>query len=145
MTTTTFDREHTTTPSARPVRTWATTIALGAAASATASLIVLAIGRAAGASFTYIDGGTASAVTAGGVLFMASVPLVVGTVLAAALTARWDWMVRLAQAVAGLAAIVTVPFTLDTDGGTIAALGAMHVIVGLAAVLVLEVGHRRTT
>lgn len=144
MSTTTLTRDRSTT-TRHPARTWGTTIGLGAVAAAAVSLIVLTIGHAAGASFTYVDGGTASQVTAGGVLFMATIPLVLGTAIAAALAARWSRMIRIAQVVAGLAALGTVPFTMDADGGTVVALGAMHLIAGLAAVAVLEVGRRRTT
>lgn len=119
----------------------------GAAAAATVvNLLILLIGRVGGASFEVVDGANLHLVTAGGVITSSVGPLVAGTVLATLLGLWWPGFIRLAQVVGGGLALLTVagPLMTDTDTGTRLALAAMHVVVGVAVVLSLEVIWRRT-
>lgn len=134
-----------TTPQNRlrvPARglSWWQAIGIGVVAATVLNLLILAIGRAAGASFEVVDAGAVHAVTAGGVITSSVVPMAIGTVLAVLLGLWWPVFVRLAQVVGGGLALLTVagPLMGDTDAGTQLALGAMHVVVGVAVVLCLQ-------
>lgn len=119
---------------------WWQAIGIGVVAATVVNLLILAIGRAAGASFEVIDAGAVHAVTAGGVITSSVVPLLAGAVLAVLLALWWPGFVRLAQVVGGGLALLTVagPLMADTDTGTQVALAAMHVVAGVAVVLCLQ-------
>lgn len=135
--------------SARNARTglvWWQAIALGAIGSSVVNLIVLLVGGWLGASYRYVDAGQTLPITAGGVLFSSTVPLLLGTLLAVAL-ARWrPVFLRIAQVVGGGFAVLSVagPLMLDTDGTTRSVLAVMHVVAGVAVVAVLEAVRRNT-
>lgn len=135
----------TTTHGKLPGLSWWQAGAIGAVAAALGNLMILFAGRAAGASFEYVESGTTYDVTVGGVL-LASVPsLVLGTIVAAVLSRWWLGIFRLAQVIAGALALLTVagPLMTDTDGGTRLSLALMHVVLGVACVLTLETVRRR--
>ena len=124
----------------RPGLSWWQAIATAAVAVTVVNRLILLIGRAAGASFEYVDGGAVHQVTVGGVITSSTVPLVIGTLLATLLGLWWPVFIRVAQVVGGGLALLTVagPLMADTDTGTQLALAAMHVLVGVAVVLGLE-------
>lgn len=124
---------------------WWQAIVAAAAGATVVNLLILLIGRAAGASFELIDGAALHAVTVGGVITSSAVPLVIGTVLATLLGLWWPGFLRLAQVVGGGLALASVagPLMADTDTATRLALAAMHVVVGVAVVLSLEAIRRR--
>jgi len=126
-------------------RAWLQAGVLAAALSVAANLVVLAAARAADASMVVVDGGTSAEITAASVATSSAVPVIVGLVVVALLALRWSATVRLAQVVGGAFALLSVagPLAADTDGGTAAALAIMHVVVGGAFVLALEVARRQ--
>lgn len=133
--------------SRRPGLNWWQASAAGAVAATLANLVILLIGRTAGASFAVADGATIHQVTAVGVIIATVPPLVVGTVLAALLARWWPWVIRLAQVIGGGLALLTVagPLTIDTDRATQLALALMHLVVAVVVVVALEavrVGRR---
>ncbi len=119
---------------------WWQAIAAAAVVATIVNLLILLIGRAAGASFELVDGAGLHAVTAVGVITSSAVPLVIGTLLATLLGLWRPGFIRAAQVVGGGLALLSVagPMMADTDTGTQLALAAMHVIVGVAVVLSLE-------
>ena len=131
----------------RVVATWpyvlVTTLVAAAGAIATSWVVMLA-GHAAGASFVLDDGGTPHVVRALDVV-VATWPMVVGMLLAAALGRLRVWLLRTGQAVGGLLAVASVagPMLAVTDSGTRIALALMHLAVGVAAVAALEAIRRR--
>lgn len=124
---------------------WWQASAAGAVAATVVNLVILYLGRAAGASFVVVDGANLHEVATTGVIIATVPPLVVGTVLAA-LLAQWRlWVIRLAQVVGAGLALLTVagPLMADTDGGTRLALALMHVVLAVAVVLSLAAVRRR--
>ena len=146
--------DHTATDQARPdgtppqnrLRTqrqglrWWQAIAAGALAATAGNLLILLAGRAAGASFEFVDRGTLHVITAMGVVTATVPPLLVGTLLAALLGLWWPGFIRLAQVIGGGLALLTVvgPMMANADSGTRLALAMMHVVLGVAVVLSLE-------
>ncbi|MGQ0773393.1 MAG: DUF6069 family protein [Pseudonocardiales bacterium] len=124
---------------------WWQAITAGAVAATVANLVILLIGRAAGASFLVVDGANVHEVATVGVIIATVPPLVVGTVLAALLAQWWPVVIRLAQVIGGGLALLTVagPVMADTDGGTQLALALMHVVLAVAVVFSLEAIRRR--
>ncbi|MGH3912832.1 MAG: DUF6069 family protein [Pseudonocardiaceae bacterium] len=124
---------------------WWQAITAGTVAAVVANLVILFIGRAAGASFVVVDGTTLHEVAVTGVILATVPPLVVGTVLATLLAHWWPWVLRLAQIIGGGFALLTVagPVMADTDGGTQLALALMHVVLAVAVVVSLEAIRRR--
>ena len=104
------------------------------AVSVIANLLVLAIGRLAGAEMDVVRAGTTEPVEVGAfmVLFMTVLPLALGT-LALAIVSRWGergWQV-LAWFGLGLGVLtVFMPFTVQASTGTALTLAAMHLVVG---------------
>ncbi len=125
---------------------WWQAIAAGAVAAAVTNLVIFFIGRAAGASFAFLDRGTLHEITAWAVIIATVPPLVVGTGLATLLARWWSWMIRLAQVIGGGLALLTVagPLMTDTDGATRVALALMHVVLAVAVVVTLEAIRRRS-
>jgi hypothetical protein len=139
-----------TAGSTRPTRvvaTWryvlATTVAAAVGAIVVCWVVMLA-GQAAGASFVLDDRGTPHVVRAVDVV-VATWPMVVGVLLCALLGRVRAWLLRAGQAVGGLLALLSVagPVMAVTDSGTRIALALMHVVVGVAAVVALELIRRR--
>lgn len=127
----------------RALRTWQAVLG-GAVIATVVNLIVLFIGDAAGASLVLELNGKPDEVGAGDVIFMSIAALVLG-VTAAVLLARWKPVfLRVGQVVGGAGAVITAigPLTQETDGGTAATLATMHMLVGIAAVAVLEAIRR---
>lgn len=124
---------------------WWQASAVGAVAATVANLVILFIGRAAGASFALPDGANVHEVSTAGVIIATAPPLVLGIVLAALLAHWWPWVIRVAQVIGGGFALLTVagPVLADTDGGTQLALALMHVVVAVAVVVSLEAVRRR--
>jgi hypothetical protein len=123
-------------PAARVVATWRYVLAV--------CWLVMLAGHAAGASFVLDDRGAPHVVRPVDVV-LATGPMVVGVLLAAAL-GRWRaWLLRAGQALGGLLALLSVagPMLGVTDSGTRLALALVHVVVGVAAVAALEVIRRR--
>lgn len=128
-----------------PWRAAATAVALAAVGAILVNEVVMLAGRAAGASFVLDDRGTPHVVTAVDVV-VATWPMVAGMALAVVL-ARWrPWFLRVAQVVGGGLALLSVagPMLAVTDSGTRLALGLMHVVVGVATVVGLEMLRRGT-
>jgi hypothetical protein len=128
--------------------TWLAVGALAAVASAAGNLAVFAIARAADASLVVVDGGEVHEVEASGVAGASVVPMLAGIALVAlvvGIAPRRLGVVRLAQVVGGGFALLSVvgPLTIDTDGGTAAALAVMHVVTGATLVIGLEGARRR--
>ncbi|WP_445269885.1 DUF6069 family protein [Streptomyces sp. DSM 41634] len=124
--------------------TWWKALVAGAVGAAVVNLIVLTVARLAGASLIVADGGEEHPITVGGVIGASVVPLVVGTG-AALLTALWKPVfLRIAQYAGGGLALLSVagPLSSDADGGTVAALSLMHLTLGVAVVVTLNL-HRR--
>ena len=135
-------------PAAQVVATWRYVLAATAAAAIAATAVcwvVMVAGHAAGASFVLDDRGAPHVVRPVDVL-VATWPMAVGVLLAAAL-GRWRaWLLRAGQVIGGLLALLSVagPMLGVTDSGTRLALALMHVVVGVAAVAALEAIRRRT-
>lgn len=119
----------------------------GVLAATVANLVVYAIARGAGASFEFVDGDTQETINAAAVLMLTVVPMVVGFVLAVLVSLRWLWALRVGAVVGAVLALLTIalPFAVDADGGTQAALSVMHVMVAAGIVLAFEAYRRRRT
>ena len=115
------------------------------AAAVAANTALFAFARAAGEDFVVVKDGTATTVTAGGVVMMTVVSLAVGFG-AAALTARyWRAGLRLAApagAVLTALSLVLLP-SADAPAATKLWLTALHVVVGTAYVAALLIPDRR--
>jgi Family of unknown function (DUF6069) len=134
---------------ATPVRSglaWWQAIPLGAALAAAINLVILAVARAAGAELVIRQEGSPDhAIVAGGVLFSSIVPLVAGTALAVLLALAWRGFLRLAQVLGGGFGILSAlgPLLGAPDTGTRVGLALMHVVVGLAVILTMELIIRK--
>jgi hypothetical protein len=139
----------TSTQTVAPTRfglTWWQAIPLGAALAAAFNLVILAIARAAGAELVIRQEGSPDhEIVAGGVLFSSIVPLVAGTVLAVLLALAWRGFLRLAQVLGGGFGILSAfgPLLGAPDAGTKIGLALMHVVVGLAVILTMELIIRK--
>jgi hypothetical protein len=96
------------------------------------NLGIYAIGRAAGASFSYTQSGTTTSVDALAVTVMTAGPLAVGLVLVALLSRRWPRLNHAARLVApalalATIALMTVPAGFDTTSRYF--LSCMHVVL----------------
>ncbi|WP_157362193.1 DUF6069 family protein [Haloechinothrix halophila] len=124
--------------------TWWQAIAAGVIVSVVANLVVYFVGTVAGASFLLIDNGSPQQIGPVDVVISAAAPLAIGTALAVLVARWWQPVLRVAQAVAAVLALLTIagPAMAETDTATIVSLGLMHVLAGTAAVAVLEVIRR---
>ncbi|GIJ45036.1 hypothetical protein Val02_19220 [Virgisporangium aliadipatigenens] len=125
---------------------WWQAIPLGAALAAALNLIVLGIATAAGAELVIRQEGSPDhEIVAGGVLFSSVVPLVIGTGLAVLLALAWRGFLRLAQVLGGGFGILSAfgPLLSAPDTGTKVGLALMHVVVGLAVILTMELIIRK--
>ncbi|MCC3654793.1 DUF6069 family protein [Streptomyces sp. S07_1.15] len=124
--------------------TWWKALATGAAFAVLVNLIVLAVAELADASLVVVDGGKEHPIAVGDVIGASVVPLAVGTG-AALLLSLWKLVfLRIAQYTGGGLALLSVagPLSSGADGGTVAALSLMHITLGVAVVITLEL-HRR--
>jgi hypothetical protein len=123
---------------------WWRALAAGAVAATVVNLLILLIARAAGAAMVVPDGGTDHAITVGGVILSSAGPMTGGVLLACLLALLWPGFLRLAQVVGGGLGLLSVvgPVIADTDGGTKTALAAMHLVVSVVVVAVLEAIRR---
>ncbi|GAA5125714.1 DUF6069 family protein [Haloechinothrix salitolerans] len=124
--------------------TWWQAIAAGVIVSVVANLVVYLVGKAAGASFLLIDNGNPTQIAAVDVIISAAAPLAIGTALAVLVSRWWRPVLRVAQVVAAVLALLTIagPAMAETDTATLVSLGLMHVLAGAIAVAVLEIIHR---
>ncbi len=121
--------------------TWWQAITVGVIVSVVANVVVFIAGKAAGASFLLIDNGSPHQIVAVDVVISAAAPLAIGTALAVLMSRWWQPVLRVAQVIAAVLALLTIagPAMAETDTATLVSLGLMHVLAGAAAVAVLEV------
>jgi hypothetical protein len=129
----------------RAATTWLAIAAATTVAAVVVNVIIRSVADAADASLVVTSGDSSDEISAGVVIFATVVPLVAGFVVTALLALRWPGVIRVAQVVGGVLAVLSMasPLAADTDGGTSAALAVMHVTTGAAFVLGLEVVRRR--
>jgi hypothetical protein len=121
-------------------------VAATVAAVAIVNLIVYGIARGAGVSVVVrTEGAAPHAVHAADVVVASIVPLLVGALLALALSRLWSPALRLAQVVGGGFAALSGfgPVLSQSDGGTKLTLVIMHTLVAVAVVAGLEAVRRR--
>jgi len=111
-----------------------------------ANLVVYAIGRALGGSFTYPQNGTATRVDPAAIAIMSLGPLGGGLAVVAALSRAWPAAVRAARIAApilavGTIAAMTIPAGFDTTSTVCLAL--MHLTTIPAALVALNALPRR--
>ncbi|MEV0357024.1 DUF6069 family protein [Nocardia sp. NPDC050697] len=133
-----------TTPSripalSRPVAVLGPTIA-----AVVANLIIWGIAKAAGVNFEITDNGKVDAVPPGGIVFITAVPMLVGLTAAVLLAYRWPGILRVAEIVGSVLAVLTIGLTIaaDFDVSSTIALALMHLTLIPAIVIGLE-GLRR--
>ncbi|MBJ8340713.1 hypothetical protein JGU71_17615 [Antrihabitans sp. YC3-6] len=109
------------------------------------NLVIWLIGLAAGASYDAQDGDEVMRVAPGGVIFLSTLPTIVGMTAAALLSLKWTVILRVAQVVGPVLAIATIATTATTEFDSTTSqvfLSLMH--VALAAVLYVGLeGMRR--
>ncbi|MFH5211884.1 DUF6069 family protein [Antrihabitans sp. NCIMB 15449] len=109
------------------------------------NLVIWLIGLAAGASYDAQDGDEIMRVAPGGVIFLSTLPTIVGMTAAALLSLKWPVILRVAQVVGPVLAIATIAGTVMTKFDSTTSqvfLSLMH--VALAAVLYVGLeGMRR--
>lgn len=109
------------------------------------NLVIWLIGLAAGASYDAQDGDEVMRVAPGGVIFLSTLPTIVGMTAAALLSLKWTVILRVAQVVGPVLAIATIATTVTTEFDSTTSqvfLSLMH--VALAAVLYVGLeGMRR--
>jgi TctA family transporter len=124
----------------RRVRWWQA-VAAGAAAATVINLIVYFVASGSGAALAVQQNGADHEINAAGVVVASLVPLLVGTLLAMLVSRWWPGVLRVAQVVAAVVAVVTAlgPLTQAVDTATGLALATMHVMIGATAVAILQV------
>ena len=134
-----------TTPTAtdRPVRRRPAAVVVVAAVvvAVVVDVGLYAVGRALGGTFRFTAPDGPAQVDAVTVAGFAALPLLVGLTLAALLSRRWPWVLRVAAVVAPVLALVTVPLmTLpaDLDAISTATLAACHVVLAPLSVVALR-------
>ena len=121
-------------------------IAAAVGVALVANLVVFAVGRALGGSFTFTREGTATTVDAATVAGFTVVPLLLGLVVVALLARRFPVVATVASIVAPVLAVVTIGvMTLPAGFDTVStvALALCHLV--LAPVSVLGVRALRAT
>ncbi|CAM2839126.1 DUF6069 family protein [Skermania piniformis] len=106
-----------------------------------ANLLLWVIGLLAGGDFETDDGqGGRVTVAPAGVVMLTVVPLLVGLTVAGLIAFTWPPIIRIAQAVAVVAALGTIVFTVQADFDTASTitLALMHVVLVPVSVLALE-------
>lgn len=125
----------------RPARV----IALAVLAALGCNLVSYAIGRAAGAGFSYTRSGTRTSVDALAITVMTVGPLTVGLVLVVLLSRRWPRLYQAAKLLApalalATIALMTVPAGFDTTSTYF--LSGMHVVlVPVSLIALTALGH----
>lgn len=119
-------------------------VPVGVAAATAVNLGIYGLARLVGGDVVLLDGGDPHHVAVFDVVSASVLPLGLGLVVAAVLALRWPSVTRLAQVVGGGAGIVTAagPLVADADWVARISLAAMHVVVGVTAIVVLEVVRR---
>ncbi len=109
------------------------------------NLVIWVIGAAAGGSFEFTDAGKTQSAAPGGVIVMTVIPLLIGMTLTALVSYRWLGVIRVAQVVGPLIALLTIGGTVaaNFDGVSTVALSAMHVTAVPILIVGLEAMHRR--
>jgi hypothetical protein len=104
------------------------------------NLIVWLIGKAAGGSFEFFQDGKVNSAAPGGVIMLTVIPALIGMTVAALLVPYWASVIRVAQVIGPLGALVTIALTInaDFDGASTIALSAMHVVLAVAIFVGLE-------
>ncbi len=125
-----------------------TVIALAVIGVLAGNLLLYAVGRAWGGTFTYTQNGKVIRVDAASVAIMSVIPLVIGLAAVAGLARFWPASVSVARIVAPTLAIatigvMTIPAHFDTTSTLF--LSAMHVTLAAAAVLAIQELPRRVT
>ncbi len=131
----------------RPIAGWSALVLLGTAVVvAVVNVLVLVIGRASadGALVVRQTGSEAHEIELSSVVFMSTMPLLIGTGLALLLARWWSPMVLVAQVIGfGLAALSAIgPLTSESDDSTRFSLALMHVLVGVGVLAGLQVNRR---
>jgi hypothetical protein len=117
-----------------------TVIVLAAGGVLACNLLIYAIGRASGGTFTYTQNGKAIHVDAASVAIMSVLPLAIGLAVVAGLSRWWPAVITIAKVVAPVLAIatigfMTIPAHFDTTSTVF--LAATHVTLAAASVLAL--------
>jgi hypothetical protein len=115
-------------------------VALAAVGVLACNLLLYAVGRACGGTFTCAKNGTTVRVDAAAVAIMSVVPLTIGLALAAWLSRTWPPVTAVAKGVAAILAVatiglMTIPAGFDTTSTLF--LSTMHLALVPAAVLAL--------
>ncbi len=122
-------------PRSRPL-----VVAAAVVAAVVVNLVVFAVGRAAGGSFTFTRSGTPATVDAATVAGFSAVPLLLGLVLVALLARRWPLVARVALVVAPVLAVVTIGLmTLPVDLDTVSTVTLALCHLTLAPISVLAI------
>lgn len=114
-------------------------------AAVVANLIIWAIAKAAGVNFEATSNGEVGEVPASGIVVITAVPMLVGLTAAVLLAYRWPGILRIAEIVGSVLAILTIGLTIaaDFDLSSTIALALMHVTLVPAIVIGLEGLRRR--
>lgn len=122
---------------------WWQAALLGAVVAAVLNVIIWGVAWVAGAQLALPDEGAPYPITLDSVAVMSAAPMIVGIALATLIARWWTGILRVAQVVGALLAVVTVGGVFGGDTGTAVALTAMHLVSGAVAVLALEGVRRR--
>jgi hypothetical protein len=122
-------------PRSRPL-----VVAAAVGTAVVVNLVVHALGRAAGGSFTFTRAGAPTGVDAATVAGFSAVPLLLGLVVVALLCRRWPLVARMALVVAPVLAVVTVGLmTLPVDLDTVSTVTLALCHLTLAPISVLAI------
>ena len=118
-------------------------IVLGTVVAAlTVNLLILAIGTACGADFTYFQSGSSMTVDAVAVTILTVFPLSVGLTFVAWVSPKWPWLLRFAMVAGpalalGTIAVMTLPTAFDTRSKAFLVL--MHIALAVVTVAGLRI------
>lgn len=121
---------------------WAAAL-LGALVTATVNVTIWSVARLAGSPVALQDDGAPYPITVGSVAVMSVVPMIAGIALAALIARWWVRVLRVAQVVGSLLAVVTLWGAFSGDTGTGVTLTAMHLTSATVVVLALEAVRTR--
>jgi hypothetical protein len=120
-------------------------IVLAVIAALGVNLIIYAIGRAAGATFSYTQSGTRTSVDALAVTVMTAGPLTLGLAFVALLSRRWPRLNQVAKVVAPVFALATIALMTvpaDFDTTSTYCLSCMHVaLVPISLIALTTLAH----
>lgn len=141
-TTPTTPRTPTRSPS-RPGLPWWVAALLGALVAAIANVTIWSVARLSGSPVALQDNGAPYPIAVESVAVMSVVPMIVGIGIAALIARWWVGILRVAQVVGSLLAVVTLGGVFSGDIGTALALTAMHLTSAVVVVLALEAVRNR--